>query len=155
MGRGGHVMSPTCVPFLCLLAAHTHHNLPPFRPLFVIFRPTLQQKSDLCIPILGFARSQSQFPHHVSVSDLFIPRIGPHIFCKQNRQIYRGNTYKSLTDSWMWKLGHVAAQFLFWEYLFRIFYIGSLQCRSMTTRYWYVKRKIALTQKIFFSSFKL
>jgi hypothetical protein len=36
---------------------------------------------------------------HVSVSDLYIPRIGPHIV-QQNRQTGRGNTvYKSLTDT--------------------------------------------------------
>jgi hypothetical protein len=31
------------------------------------------------------------FHIHESVSDLYIPRIGPHISCKQNRQISRGN----------------------------------------------------------------
>jgi hypothetical protein len=30
---------------------------------------TLQGKSHLCIPFLGIARPQSQFPIHVSVSD--------------------------------------------------------------------------------------
>jgi hypothetical protein len=30
---------------------------------------------------------------HVSVSDLYIPRIGPHISLQQNRQIDPGNTY--------------------------------------------------------------
>jgi hypothetical protein len=40
------------------------------------------------------------FPSHVSVSDLYKPRIGPHIFLQQNRQTDRGNTvYKSLTDT--------------------------------------------------------
>jgi hypothetical protein len=29
--------------------------------------------------------------------------------------------------------GTVAAQFLFWEYLFRIFDIGSLQCINLTS----------------------
>ncbi len=31
------------------------------------------------------------FHIHVSVSDLYIPRIGPHIFQQQNRQIDQGN----------------------------------------------------------------
>ncbi len=31
------------------------------------------------------------FHIHVSVSDLYIPRIGPHIFLHQNRQTERGN----------------------------------------------------------------
>jgi hypothetical protein len=39
---------------------------------------TLQQRSHLCIPRKGIARPQSQFPHSVSVDDLYIPRIGPH-----------------------------------------------------------------------------
>ncbi len=31
------------------------------------------------------------FHIHVSVSDLYIPRIGPHIFLQQNRQTFSGN----------------------------------------------------------------
>jgi hypothetical protein len=39
------------------------------------------------------------FHIHVNVSDLYIPRIGPHVFLQQNRQNDPGNTvYKSLTD---------------------------------------------------------
>jgi hypothetical protein len=54
---------------------------------------TLQGKSHLCIPFLGIARPQSQFPHHVSVSDLlvYISRIRPHVFLLQNRQTDPGN----------------------------------------------------------------
>jgi hypothetical protein len=35
---------------------------------------------------------------YVSVSDLYIPRIGPHISLQQNRQTDSGNIYKSLAD---------------------------------------------------------
>ena len=43
------------------------------------------------------------FHIHVSVSDLYIPRIGPHISCSR----IGGSIvwiYKSLTDTWIWKL---------------------------------------------------
>ncbi len=50
-------------------------------------------------------RLSSNFNIHVSVIDLYIPRIGPHIFLQQNRQIDGGNIYESLTDICMWKLG--------------------------------------------------
>jgi hypothetical protein len=33
----------------------------------------------------------SNFHIHMSVSDLYIPRNGPHIFLQQNKQIHRGN----------------------------------------------------------------
>jgi hypothetical protein len=64
---------------------------------------TTQEKYHLCIPFLGTARPQFQF--HVSVSDLCILRISQHISCTQNRRIDLGNMYKSLTDTWVWKLG--------------------------------------------------
>ncbi len=43
---------------------------------------------------------------HVSVSDLYIPRIGPHtVFsCSRIGRPILG-IYKSLTETWMWKLG--------------------------------------------------
>jgi hypothetical protein len=53
---------------------------------------TLQRKFHLCIPFLGIEQSQSQFHiHHVSVSDLYISRIGPHVLLQQNRQTDPGN----------------------------------------------------------------
>ncbi len=47
-----------------------------------------------------------KFHIHVSVSDLFNPRIGPHISLQQNRQTDPENTvYKSLTNIWVWEVG--------------------------------------------------
>jgi hypothetical protein len=51
------------------------------------------------------------FHIHVSVSDLYIPRIGPHIWLQQNRQTDPGNTvYKSLTE-----IGRQNIIILYWK----------------------------------------
>ncbi len=69
------------------------------------------------------------FNIHVSVSDIYIPRISQQFtyFLQQDRQIDRGNIEiaNRLVNV---EIGTVAAQFLFWEYLYRIFGICSLQC---------------------------
>ncbi len=68
----------------------------------------LQQKSNLCIPLRGLCPS---FPIHVSVSDTYNPRIGPHIFCGRKGKSIVG-LYRSLTDKCV-DIGTEAAQFLF------------------------------------------
>jgi hypothetical protein len=65
---------------------------------------TLQRQFHLYIPFLGIARPQPNFRIHVSVSDSYIPRIGPHISSSRNGSSIVG-IYNSLTDTWMWKLG--------------------------------------------------
>jgi len=65
------------------------------------------------------------FHIHVSVSDLYIPRIGPHISCSRIGRPISARIYIN------------RSQFLFWEYLLRIFVIGSLQCVHCTYTFKY------------------
>jgi len=53
--------------------------------------PALYRKSHLCIPRNETARLIPNSCIHVSVSDLYIPRIGLPIWLQQNRQTDPGN----------------------------------------------------------------
>ncbi len=73
-----------------------------------LFPPMLrvQRKFHLWIPFWELSRISPNFHifFHVSVSSWYIPRIGPHISCSRIGRSTVGR-YKSLTETWMWKLG--------------------------------------------------
>ncbi len=57
-----------------------------------------KEDSDYVLPEIKLRGLVPNFHIHTSVSDIYIPRIGPPILLQPNRQTYRGNTvYKSLT----------------------------------------------------------
>jgi hypothetical protein len=70
------------------------------------------------------------FQIHVSVSDFYIHTTGPPIFLKQSMQTDGGNIHIAHRNMNV-GLGTVFAQFLSSEYMFRIFYIVTLQCKYM------------------------
>jgi hypothetical protein len=71
--------------------------------IHVTQEPALQRKSHLCVPFLGIARPQPQF-QHLCDCERFVSRIGLHISSSRIGRPMVG-IYKSLTDTWMWKLG--------------------------------------------------
>ncbi len=90
----------------------------------------LQRKSQICIPFLGIARPQPQF-RHSCCCERFIycsPRIGlPNSSSGIGRPIV--GIYKSLTDTWMWKL-ELRSRYSFSGNICLDFGILSLQCGS-------------------------
>jgi hypothetical protein len=77
-------------------------TLPPLPPRFwPLLEYALQGKSHLCIPFLGMRGLSPNFHIHVSLGDLYIPKIGPHISLQQNyRQTDPGNIYKYERRNW-------------------------------------------------------
>ncbi len=64
------------------------------------------RKFHLCISFLGIARPQPQFQHSCVWERFILSQDRSTYFLQQNRQTDRENTvYKSLTDTWIWKLG--------------------------------------------------
>ncbi len=80
--------------------------------IYLLFRYTVQQyilqrKSHLCIPFLGIARPQPQFPHTrtCACEPFILSKDRSTCFLQQNIGRRSWEYVKSLTDTWMWKLG--------------------------------------------------
>jgi hypothetical protein len=99
-------------------------------PVYMYIRPACLHCNENHIYVFPEKEMCGRSPNFqilVSVNILYVPRIGPHTFLRQNRQTDRVNIYIAHRHLNV-EIGTVAKQFLFWEDLFRIFDIVSLQC---------------------------
>ncbi len=102
------------IPISSFMCLHCKDKIPKFRNKY-----SQKRNIGVSVPISTFMRMWVIyiFPRSVClfcwrkcvfslqcVSDLNIPRIGPHISCSRIGRSIVG-IYKSLTDTWMWKLG--------------------------------------------------
>ncbi len=88
------------LPLLCTVQSQVQRcTTPALRSIFCT------ENRIYVIPEKELRGLSPNFYKHVSVSDLYIPRIGPHIWLQQNRQTDPGNIYKSLTDILVSELG--------------------------------------------------
>ncbi len=99
----------------------------------------LQRKSHLCIPFLGIAIPRTIFHISLSVCDLFIPRIGPHISCSWIGRSMVG-IYKSLTDTRRWKFGQwLPRKFVlnFWYWFFAVWslFLNPHRCGDLAAKW--------------------
>ncbi len=75
------------------------------QPLSQRLRHTATKIPFLCISKKELRGLSPNFHINVSVSDLYIPRISPHILAAEYVGRLIVGIYKSLKDAWMWKLG--------------------------------------------------